>query len=148
MEGTPLRRSVVYRTTKENADPPNSARYTPPRNPIGTPMQVAISSSLALPTIALAMPPPGSPTGVGSLVKKSTVRLLPPWTNRYPRIKRSVPTATNVHTPVRLSMTAFTAFRRKLNIPELLPPWLAGPLLGRAENQHARQSVNDNRQPE
>jgi hypothetical protein len=27
-----------------------------------------------------------------------------------------VPTATNVHTPVRLSMTAFTALRRKLNI--------------------------------
>ena len=59
---------------------------------------------------------PNSPTGVGSLVKKFIVRLVPPWTNRYPRIKRRVPTATNVHTPVRLSMTAFTALRRKLNI--------------------------------
>ena len=72
----------MYRTTKENDDPPNSARYTPPRNPIGTPIQVASSSSLALPSSALAMPPPDSPTGVGSLVKKSQVRLVPPWKNR------------------------------------------------------------------
>ena len=69
------------------------------------PIQLASSSNLALPRRALAMPPPDSPTGVGSLVKKFQVKLVPPWKNRYPRIKSSVPTAKKVQTPVRLSMT-------------------------------------------
>src|SRR6266581_3597983 len=36
-----------------------------PRNPMGTPKTVASKSNLALPRIALAMPPPDSPTGAG-----------------------------------------------------------------------------------
>src|SRR6185437_14983611 len=40
---------------------------------MGTPKSIAKSSSLPLPTMALAIPPPGSPTGAGSLVKKFLV---------------------------------------------------------------------------
>ena len=46
---------------------------------MGTPMSVARSRSLALPTMALAMPPPVSPTGAGSLVKKFQLIEVPPW---------------------------------------------------------------------
>ena len=49
-----------------------------PSHPMGTPTREARSSSFALPTIALAMPPPASPTGVGSFVKKSQLRERPP----------------------------------------------------------------------
>ncbi len=40
-------------------------------SPTGSPISAASSSSFKLPTMALAMPPPVSPTGFGSLVKKS-----------------------------------------------------------------------------
>src|SRR5581483_4958357 len=143
IEGTPLSRSVVYRTMKEKVVPPNSARYTPPRNPIGTPIKAASSSSLALPTSAFAMPPPGSPTGVGSFVKKSTVRLVPPWKNRYPRINSSVPTATSVQAPVSVSITTLTIFRRQDR-----PIVSGGSLLRRGEHQEPGKPVNDNGEPE
>ena len=41
--------------------------------------EAARIKSLALPTMALAMPPPVSPTGAGSLVKKSQLMEVPPW---------------------------------------------------------------------
>ena len=82
MEGTPFNRSATYRTTNPIVLPPNSARYTPPRNPMGTPTSDARRSSLALPTMAWAIPPPVSPTGVGSFVKKSQLSARPPWYTR------------------------------------------------------------------
>jgi hypothetical protein len=65
-------------TTTISSSSPNSARYIPPSTPMGTPMRAARNSSLAEPTIALAMPPPGSPTGVGKCVKKFQLNDLPP----------------------------------------------------------------------
>ena len=74
-------------------------------------MSEAINSSFALPTIAFAIPPPVSPTGTGSFVKKSHVRLFPPCQSRYPRIKNRTETARRVQTPVRVSITMLVALR-------------------------------------
>src|SRR2546427_6395708 len=51
--------------------------------------------------MALAMPPPSSPTCLGSLVKKSQFSAFPPCHTRYPRMKNRTETASRVHTPVR-----------------------------------------------
>jgi hypothetical protein len=61
-------------------------------------------SSLALPTMALAIPPPLSPTGVGKCVRKAQLRELPPFQRRYPRMKNKTPTVASAQTPVRLNM--------------------------------------------
>ncbi len=54
----------------ENRPRPNSARYTPVPTPMGTAKKAPRPTSIKVPTIALAMPPPGSPTGLGMSVKK------------------------------------------------------------------------------
>ena len=43
------------------------------------PTSAAQSSSLALPTMAFAMPPPGSPTGAGRFEKKLSDSDEAPW---------------------------------------------------------------------
>ncbi len=40
--------------------------------PIGTAITAASPASISVPTTALAMPPPASPTGVGMCVKNAT----------------------------------------------------------------------------
>src|SRR5579875_559294 len=140
---TPFNRSAVQRTAKQNPGPPNSARYTPPKNPTGTPKTIASSSSFALPTIALAMPPPVSPTGAGSLVKKSQLRLRAPWTNRYPRMNSRVPAANSVQNAVSVSIAAFTAFRRSR-----FQDILRAPLAGRGKHQQPRRGVDRHGQSE
>src|ERR1700691_2639861 len=71
MEGTPLRTSAVKRIALASLVPrPNSARNIPLPMPIGIPMMLASARSTPEPTIALAMPPPVSPSGAGTLVKK------------------------------------------------------------------------------
>src|SRR5665213_1754242 len=105
---------------------------------MGTPTTMARARSLALPTMALAMPPPASPTGVGSLVKKSRVRLLPPWMNRYPRIKTSVPAANRVHNPVMVNITALIILRRSVCRSRILGFVPIG-----SYDEQARDSVDD-----
>src|ERR1700732_3971954 len=104
MDGTPFSKSVVYRTTNENVLPPNSARYTPASKPTGKPISAANISNFKLPTIALAIPPPVSPTGLGSCVKKFQFNDLPPFQIKYPRIKNKIETTPSAATPVRLSI--------------------------------------------
>ena len=48
-----------------------SERCTPVMQPIGTAKSAAIPMRISVPTIALAMPPPTSPTGFGMCVKKA-----------------------------------------------------------------------------
>src|SRR6202451_988026 len=112
MDGTPFSKSVVYRTTNENVLPPNSARYTPVSNPTGRPIKAANISSFRLPTMALAIPPPVSPTGLGSCVKKFQLSDVPPFQIRYPRIKNRIETTPSAAIPVRLSITKFSDFRQ------------------------------------
>src|ERR1700735_4039305 len=95
----------------EKVLPPNSARYTAASTPIGMPIADARSSSLPVPTRALAIPPPASPTGLGSLVKKSQLSEVPPCQTRYPRIRPSTETVSSAHAPVRLTITTFRDLR-------------------------------------
>jgi hypothetical protein len=46
---------------------------------MGTPMAVARASSLRVPMMALRTPPPDSPTGAGSWVKKLQLRAWAPF---------------------------------------------------------------------
>src|SRR5579883_383865 len=113
IDGTPFSRSAAYLTTEAIPLPLNSARYTPPRNPIGTPIKDASNSTLPLPTIALAMPPPVSPTGFGSFVKNAQLIDVPPLKTRYPYMQDSTNTETSAHTPVIASMKLLTNLRQR-----------------------------------
>jgi len=72
----------------------------------------ATSNNFALPTMALAIPPPLSPTGLGNWVRKSQLRARPPCHTRYPKMKRRIETVTSAQTPVRPSITPLTHFLR------------------------------------
>ncbi len=54
----------------------------PASSPTGTPTQAAIPSIFALPRMAFPMPPPVSPTGVGSWVKNARLIDEPPFQAR------------------------------------------------------------------
>jgi hypothetical protein len=55
--------------------------------------------------MALAIPPPVSPTGFGSCVKKFQFSDLPPFQIKYPRIKNRIETTPSAAIPVKLSIT-------------------------------------------
>ena len=61
--------------------------------------------------MALAIPPPVSPTGTGNFVKKFQLSELAPLTMSAPKIKNRTATVATVHTPVRVSITALTNLR-------------------------------------
>ncbi len=78
MDGTPLRMSAANRIHQFNFVPPYSERNTPPSTPTGTPTTAACASRTNVPTMALAMPPPASPTGLGTWVKNARLIELNP----------------------------------------------------------------------
>ena len=82
MDGTPFKMSAANRIHQFNLVPPYSDRKTPPRTPTGTPMTAACASRMNVPAMALPMPPPGSPTGLGSCVKKARLIELKPSLTR------------------------------------------------------------------
>ena len=71
IDGTPFSTSAVKRTSDANGFFPYSDRYTPAITPTGMARAEAIAIRYSVPSIALAMPPPDSPTGFGIFVKKS-----------------------------------------------------------------------------
>ena len=70
MDGTPFKMSAAKRIAQLNFVPPYSERKTPPSTPTGTPTTAACASKIKVPTMALPMPPPFSPTGFGQLREK------------------------------------------------------------------------------
>ena len=74
MEGTPLRISVMNFTNEDKMLLEYSVIYMPESIPTGIPITDPILIRIRLPTIAFAIPPPSSPTGLGSCVKKSRLR--------------------------------------------------------------------------
>src|SRR5580658_9521443 len=77
----------------------------PPKTPIGTPTTLAIASSSMVPTMALAMPPPSSPVGFGSWVKKfQSSELAPCFRRKYVTRNRGAMTA-----PAQMTSTTVTA---------------------------------------
>src|SRR5258708_24460107 len=84
------------------------------------PLTAEIKRICALPRMALAMPPPSSPGGLGSCVKKSRFSDLPPFQTRNPRIQKSTQTAARAHAAVRLNIKPFTSFLQwccLMNVP-------------------------------
>jgi hypothetical protein len=57
---------------------PYSERYVPASIPAGTPKAVASTVIVSVPRMAWAMPPPASPAGPETLVKKSKLRAAKP----------------------------------------------------------------------
>src|SRR5579884_4013091 len=88
MEGTPFNTSAVKRTMLPHLFLPYSARKTPEPIPSGTPIRLATASNSMEPTIALAMPPPVSPIGLGIWVRKSQFSAPMPRVITVPRIRK------------------------------------------------------------
>ena len=78
MDGTPFKMSAAKRIHQFNFVPPYSERKTPPSTPTGTPMTAAWASRIKVPAIALPMPPPVSPSGLGTCVKKAQLSEVKP----------------------------------------------------------------------
>ena len=112
IDGTPFSKSAVYRTTAGKLPLPNSERYTPATNPAGTPIRTVSRSSFPVPTMAFAIPPPASPGGLGSCVRKLQLSERPPYQSRYPRMKKSTETVSSAHSPVMPNITVLTILRR------------------------------------
>jgi len=74
IEGTPFRMSAAKRAARERRFFGYSDRKTAQEIPTGTASAPARPSRISVPIIALAMPPPASPTGFGMLVKNSQLR--------------------------------------------------------------------------
>ena len=73
MDGTPVSTSAAKRTVAAMR-PRRSRRNRAVTMPTGMAMAAASPTMIRLPTMALEMPPPGMPGGVGIWVKKSTDR--------------------------------------------------------------------------
>src|SRR5581483_280113 len=72
----------------------------PPSTPRGTPRAAAIASSSSVPTIAFAIPPPVSPVGCGSWVKKfQSIDEAPSRIRKY-STRKSGAITTTAHTPI------------------------------------------------
>ena len=87
MEGTPESTSAVKRTTLAQLPVPLLGQEDPGADAHGKRERLAIPTMKKVPTMALPTPPPGSPTGVGRLVKK-------PRAGRRPRARRRATGAT------------------------------------------------------
>src|SRR4029453_10144236 len=100
----------------DEADDPRQART--PRSPPHT----AIPIMMRLPTMALATPPPGSPTGLGRCVKKSRLSAEDPLMRRKAKIRSSGQTTTRAERNVR-TLTASLFHRRTRGVTPALPAW-------------------------
>src|SRR5260221_7923590 len=56
---------------------------------MGTPTREASTRRVSVPAMAFAMPPPGSIAGLGSLVKKSQLTELAPFSTRWKKTRPS-----------------------------------------------------------
>ena len=99
IDGRPFNTSDRNRTVFASRVRPFSARYRPAPMPIGSPIAAAMPMRISVPTIALAIPPPGSPTGFGISVKKSSEMALAPSLTRWNRMKMSGSVATTAAVP-------------------------------------------------
>ena len=64
-----------------------------------------------MPTTALAIPPPGSPTGCGMCVKNSTLRAWTPWLMTKNRINAKGTSARRTERAQNATNTAESTFR-------------------------------------
>src|SRR5438552_11515267 len=93
--------------------------------PTGIPITDPRVIKVIVPTMAFAIPLPGSPIGFGELTRKPKLKPRTPPQKIYPRIKNSDTTAKSAHKPVITVIVVFTNLRRaKLDMRA--PPLSAG----------------------
>src|SRR5690348_11222005 len=81
--------------------------------PRGTPMMLARPSSMIEPTMALAMPPPSSPIGLGICVKNAQFSSPKPRKSTVPRIRKSGTVTTRAASVIEPSASQLESLRRK-----------------------------------
>ncbi len=111
MDGTPVRTSAAKRTVPA-IRPRRSTRKRAVTIPTGTAMAAARPTMITAPTMALEIPPPGIPAGMGTWVKKSTDRA---W------IPRDVVYATSA-TSGASEMATATTHSADRHPPRQMPP--------------------------
>ena len=85
----------------------------PLMTPTGTANTAPSAVTISVPAIALAMPPPGSPTGVGMCVKKSSVSDCTPRVTAKNRMKPSGSSANSTAVPQSAVITKETPARTR-----------------------------------
>src|SRR6476646_3708397 len=144
-EGTPFRASAVKRTTLPNLLRPYSARKTPAPIPRGMPIRLAKPRSNIDPAIALPIPPPSSPMGLGICVRKAQFKEPKPRCTTVPRIRNSGTVTIRAAIVIRPRARPLESLRRREVV------WLAlgkGPRWhspGDRPDQQYSQRVNDER---
>src|ERR1043165_4441234 len=78
IDGTPFSTSAAKRTADEKRVPEYSERCMPAMQPTGTANSAAMPMRISVPTMALAMPPPISPSGLGVWMKNARFSELRP----------------------------------------------------------------------
>ncbi len=89
IDGIPIRVSTERRATLPSLLFPRSERNIPAMTPRGTETTVAMTTRMSVPTIALEIPPPGSPIGFGSSVRNCQLMEDAPRTMMNARIRSS-----------------------------------------------------------
>src|SRR5262245_15683334 len=89
------------------------------------------------PTMALAMPPPVSPTGRGLFTRNSKLSDRNPPTRMCPRMTNSRPSTSTAHNPVTISIKRLKVLRRH-TLRTAVPPIAAR----NAPYKHARQYID------
>ena len=110
MEEVPLRMSAANRTAQFIRGVPYSERYIPPSTPTGMPTNPANPSKVALPRMALAIPPPGVAVGLGNWVKKFRSSELAPFCSRLKSTRASGAITTAAHSRHRPETQALLIF--------------------------------------
>src|SRR5713226_4793048 len=96
--------------------------------------------SMTDPTIAFAIPLPGSPMGFGVFKRKLRLKARMPPARMYPRITKSAPIAKTAHKPVSTVIVVLSSLRReRLDIAAPALPACDAP------HQQPRQHINDER---
>src|SRR5580693_6850184 len=124
--------------------------------PIGTPIRLAINRIKAEPAMALAIPPPASPTGFGVCVRKAQLMDPMPLYTRYPKIAPSG-SKTRITAPTARPVTRLLSPRRhrltgaEATVVAGVRVSDIGPRRGSAGNrpdQKLGQNIHDNRDDE
>ena len=84
--------------------------------PVGMAKSAPSPTMISVPTMALAMPPPVSPTGFGIWVKKSTLSARTPSLTTKKKMKASGTSATAIDSPQKPTKTADFALRQVADV--------------------------------
>src|SRR5689334_14266006 len=114
--------------------------------PKGMPIILAISRINPDPTIALAMPPPGSPTGFGTWVRNARLTDPMPLISRYTKTASKGMSTRMAERTAKVVAPRFAILRQRLRLAERYGVGLGidpRSSTGDAPHQQARQGIHD-----